>query len=158
MPAVKRIILFGLICFLVCSCSWTTGTFEKSVIMPEHQWPSSIKPDIAFTITDTVSLYNIYIVLRHTDAYHFNNLYVRAAVYEPGATHPKTGEYDLLLASNEKGWNGTAMDDIYDTRIIIQPGTRFRKTGTYHFIMEQLMREDPLKNILSAGLRLEKIR
>ncbi|MDP4130506.1 MAG: gliding motility lipoprotein GldH [Bacteroidota bacterium] len=153
----KRTIFFGWICFFLCSCSLTTGTFEKSISLPDHQWPSSLKPDIEFTITDTLSLYNIYIVLRHTDAYHYNNLYVRAMVKEPGENHPKTGDYDLLLATNEKGWTGTAMDDIYDTRIIIQPKTRFSKTGSYHFIMEQLMREDPLKNILSVGLRLEKI-
>jgi gliding motility-associated lipoprotein GldH len=125
--------------------------------MKDHQWPTAVKPDIAFTITDTLSLYNIYIVLRHNDAYHFNNLYVRATVIEPGETLPKTGDYDLLLATNEKGWIGTAMDDIYDAQIIIQPKTRFRKAGTYHIIMEQVMREDPLKNILSVGLRLEKI-
>lgn len=135
----------------------TTGAFEKTVVLADHQWAASLKPDIEFSITDTLALYNVYIVLRHTDAYHYNNLYVRATVQEPGEIHPKTGDYDLLLATNEKGWTGTAMDDIYDTRIIIQPKTRFSKTGTYHFILEQLMREDPLTNVLSVGLRLEKI-
>ena len=100
--------------------------------------------------------YNIYIVLRHTDAYHFNNIYIRATVKEPGDPKGRTGDYDLQLATNDKGWIGTAMDDIYDARLLIQPKTRFRKSGTYHIIMEQLMREDPLKNVLSAGLRVER--
>jgi gliding motility-associated lipoprotein GldH len=153
----KKTLITGLAGLLLNACSFTTGTFEKSVSLPDHQWPSSVKPDIEFNITDTVSLYNIYIVLRHSDAYHFNNIYVRATVTEPGGGRPKAGDYDLQLANNEKGWIGTAMDDIYDARLLIQPRTRFTKAGTYHFVIEQLMREDPLKNMLSVGLRVEKM-
>jgi gliding motility-associated lipoprotein GldH len=142
--------------FSLAGCNWTNGVFEKNLNLPDHQWPSAVKPDIAFTISDTISLYNIYIVIRHTDAYHFNNMYVRATVSEPGGDKPKTGDYDLLLATNRKGWIGTAMDDIYDARLLIQPKTKFSKSGTYHITLEQLMREDPLKNVLSAGLRIEK--
>ena len=94
--------------------------------------------------------------MRHTDAYHFNNIYIRATVKEPGDPKGRTGDYDLQLATNDKGWIGTAMDDIYDARLLIQPKTRFRKSGTYHIILEQLMREDPLQNVLSAGLRVER--
>ena len=65
--------------------------------------------------------------------------------------------YDLQLATNDKGWIGTAMDDIYDARLLIQPKTKFRKSGIYHITLEQLMREDPLKAVLSAGLRVERV-
>ena len=84
-------------------------------------------------------------------------MYVRATVTEPGDSRGRSGDYDLQLATNGGGWIGTAMDDIYDARLLIQPKTRFRKAGTYHVVLEQLMREDPLKNVLSAGLRVEKI-
>ncbi|HEY4937227.1 MAG TPA: gliding motility lipoprotein GldH [Puia sp.] len=152
----KRSLLFLAAFTVVSACNWTTGVFEKNLEFNDHEWPSSLKPDISFDITDTVSLYNIYIVLRHTDAYHFNNIYVRATVKEPGDARGRTGDYDLQLATNSKGWIGTAMDDIYDARLLIQPKTRFMKTGTYHIRLEQLMREDPLKNVLSAGLRVER--
>ena len=140
----------------LAACNWTTGVFEKNLTFDSHAWPSSVKPDIAFDITDTISTYNIYIVLRHTDAYHFNNIYIRATVKEPGDPKGRTGDYDLQLATNDKGWIGTAMDDIYDARLLIQPKTKFRKSGTYHIVLEQLMREDPLQNVLSAGLRVER--
>jgi|HubBroStandDraft_3_1064219.scaffolds.fasta_scaffold400582_1 gliding motility-associated lipoprotein GldH len=140
----------------ISACNWTTGVFEKNMEFNDHDWSSLVKPDISFEITDTVSLYNIYIVVRHTDAYHFNNMYVRVTVKEPGAGPGKTGDYELQLATNGKGWIGTAMDDIYDARLLIQPKTRFRKMGTYHITLEHLMREDPLKNVLSAGLRVER--
>jgi len=138
------------------SCNLSTGVFEKSINLAGQEWPSAVKADIPFELKDTAALYNIFIVLRHTDAYHFNNMFVRMSVLEPGGTQPKTGDYDLTLATNEKGWSGSAMDDIYDSRILIQPDTRFHKAGTYHIRLEQLMREDPLKFVLSVGLRVEK--
>ena len=155
--AVKRALLCLTAIVIITSCNWTTGIFEKNMPFDNHEWPSSVKPDIVFEISDTVSLYNIYIVLRHTDAYHFNNIYVRATVKEPGEEKGRSGDYDLQLATNGKGWIGTAMDDIYDARLLVQPKTRFRKSGIYHITLEQLMREDPLKNVLSAGLRVERV-
>jgi gliding motility-associated lipoprotein GldH len=153
---VKRSFLFLAIIIGISACNWTTGVFEKNLTFTGHEWPSALKPDIAFEITDTLSSYNIYIVLRHTDAYHFNNIYIRATVKEPGDAQGRTGDYDLQLATNGKGWIGTAMDDIYDARLLIQPKTKFRKSGMYHITLEQLMREDPLKSVLSAGLRVER--
>jgi hypothetical protein len=47
------------------------------------------------------------------------------------------------------------MDDIYEHRIPLAPEQNL-KAGTYTFTIEQIMREDPLKNVLNAGLRLEK--
>jgi gliding motility-associated lipoprotein GldH len=155
--AVKISLLILTSVMVLSGCNWTTGVFEKNLNFDNHEWPSSLKPAIGFEITDTVSSYNIYIVLRHTDAYHFNNIYIRASVKEPGDTKGKTADYDLQLATNGKGWIGTAMDDIYDARLLIQAKTKFRKPGVYQITLEQLMREDPLKYILSVGLRVERV-
>lgn len=140
------------------ACTLSTGVFEKNVQIPRQSWPSTFKPDIPFDIEDTVSLYNVYIVLRHTEAYTWNNLYLRASVKTPDQKTARSGDYDLTLATNEKGWLGTAMDDIYESRLLIQQRTRFTTPGVYHFMIEQLMREDPLQHMLSIGLRVEKIK
>ncbi len=57
-------ILFILFIFLA-SCG-TADVFEKNIAIPRHEWSSSFKPEISFEITDTTSLYNLYVVLRHT--------------------------------------------------------------------------------------------
>jgi len=63
--------------------------------------------------------------------------------------------YELQLATNEKGWLGTGMDDIYEHRIALTNPQRFRG-GTYKFVVEQVMREDPLQHVWNAGIRVEK--
>ena len=100
-------------------------------------------------------MYNVYFVVRHTDAYNYNNLWIKGTVMEPGDSAIKSQRYDITLATN-KGWEGAGMDDIYENRLLIQPETKFRRPGTYSFTIEQVMREDPLKHILNVGIRVEK--
>jgi hypothetical protein len=53
------------------------------------------------------------------------------------------------------------MDDIYEHRISLQKelvaqGISFRQAGTYRFRIKQLMREDPLEEVMNIGIRIEK--
>ena len=49
------------------------------------------------------------------------------------------------------------MDDIYEHRLPLTPGAiQLKKAGRYTFNIEQIMREDPLENVMDIGLRLEK--
>ena len=151
--------LFLVACSLsLVSCIPTLDVFERDVIIPKQQWQSSFKPKIDFDIDDTTSLYNIYLVLRHADAYNYNNIWIKASVQQPGDANARSQQYNVTLATNEKGWLGSGMDDIYEQRILIQPQTKFARSGDYHFTLEQIMREDPLQHVLSAGLRIEKIK
>jgi len=151
-----NLLLFPLICLLLHSCT-TTGVFEKNVPIPGHQWESGFQPTIDFDLTDTTSTYKVYIVLRHTNKYGYNNLWVKSKVKEPGSQEWKSQQYDLLLASNDKGWLGSGMDDIFEHRILIQPETKFSKPGKYEYSIQQIMREDPLPFVLNIGLRIEKV-
>ena len=162
----KKVFVFLASCslFLVCcslllvSCLPTLDVFEKDIIIPKQQWQSNFKPQIDFNIVDTTSLYNIYLVLRHADAYNYNNIWIKASVQQPGDATAKSEQYNVTLATNQKGWLGNGIDDIYEQRVLIQPQTKFAKVGDYHFTLEQIMREDPLLHVLSAGLRIEKIK
>lgn len=144
--------------FITFSCT-TIDLYEKSVTLPGHSWKSDYKPSFTFTIKDTSSSYLLYFVLRHNDKYSFNNLYINLYAKQPGQDSAQSVRYDLPLATNEKGWLASGMDDIYEHRILLTPRGQefyFKKPGDYTFTIEQIMREDPLKNVLNAGLRIEK--
>ena len=138
------------------SCT-RTGVFEKNIPIPGHQWESNFQPIIEFDLNDTTSTYRVYIVIRHTNQYKYNNLWVKGSVKEPGSKDWKSQQYDLLLANNEKGWLGTGMDDIFEHRILIQPETKFVKPGKYQYSIQQIMRDDPLLHVLNIGLRIEQV-
>jgi gliding motility-associated lipoprotein GldH len=153
----RQIILLLFNVFLVSACG-TIDVFERNVNIPNHEWSNSYKPEIAFEITDTTSFYNIYVVLRHTDAYRYKNIWMNVYTQVPGDTIRKQ-RLDLLLATDDKGWLGSGMDDIYEHRIrITNIPQRLSRPGTYKFKLEQIMREEPLQYVMNVGVRVEKVK
>ena len=140
--------------YILSSCT-TIDLYEKSVTIPKHQWNSSFKPAFDFTIKDTSAPYNLFFVIRHNEQYNFNNIFVNLYVKGPGQDTAQKIQQDLVLATNEKGWLASGMDDIYEHRIQLGAEQNL-KAGNYTFTIEQIMREDPLANVLNVGLRIEK--
>ena len=155
MKPIKRVFFLLVACNLYLVSCTTIDLYEKSVTIPKHQWESSFKPSFEFTIKDTSAPYTLFFILRHNEKYSFNNIYINVYVKGPGQDSAVKIQQDLVLATNDKGWLATGMDDIYEHRIPLAPEQSL-KAGTYVFTIEQIMREDPLKNVLNAGLRIEK--
>jgi gliding motility-associated lipoprotein GldH len=102
-------------------------------------------------------LYQVFFVIRHTEKYNYNNIWVNYYYQPPNDTlHKEAREFQL--ATNEKGWLATGMDDIYEHRIKLAPDAGKLKAGSYKFILENIMREDPLKEVLNVGVRIEKVK
>ncbi len=154
MKYIKGSCLFIMSCSLcLVSCS-TVDLYEKSVALPGHKWSSSYRPAFSFTIKDSTAPYQLFLVLRHTEKYNFNNIYINLHAVLPGLDTLSIRK-DLILATNEKGWLGIGMDDIYEHRIKLGD-PEYLKAGTYTFTIEQIMREDPLEHVMNAGIRVEK--
>jgi len=158
----KKIILKKLFFILIFSVTFFScikiDLFEKQSTIPSQQWYYTDVPTFTFHISDTTSLYNVYIILRHTDLYNYNNIWLRVGSDSPGdSMHYQN--INLVLANDSQGWDGTGTDDIFEVRKNITPGPlSFKKPGDYTFSIAQIMRENPLKYILNIGVRIEKIK
>lgn len=150
--------VFATLLFSVTFYSCThIGLFEKQEVVPSQEWYYDFVPAFTFEITDTTALYNVYLTIRHTDLYEYNNLWVKVGKQFPGADSLTYQNINLKLGSDDKGWFGTGMGDIFEVRTPITPGpVSFKNAGKYTFTIAQIMRENPLKYILNVGLRLEK--
>jgi gliding motility-associated lipoprotein GldH len=146
------LLLFIVSC-LLSSCT-TIDLYEKNIPLPRHEWKGSYIPEFSFTIKDTASLYELFFVFRHSEKYNYNNIWINLYSQPPGDTLHKA-PYELLLATNEKGWLASGMDDIYEHRIKLTEPVKL-KSGEYKFRVENIMREDPLLNVFNVGIRLEK--
>ena len=139
------------------SCT-TIDLYEKVVPIPQHKWNNDFKPSFAFTVKDTTTAYQLFIILRHNEKYNYNNIWLNLTAGSPVDSVQKF-MVELPLATNEKGWLGSGMDDIYEHRIglTLDPSKfNFNAPGTYNFTIEHTMREDPLDNVMNVGIRLEK--
>jgi gliding motility-associated lipoprotein GldH len=161
MISIKKNLFFYFIILLITvlsACS-SVDLYEKTAVIPGHDWQRTFKPEFTFTIRDTASPYEIFLVLRHNEKYNYNNIYINLYTQQPGMDSVQKERFDLTLAIGDQGWQASGMDDIYEHRIKLTPADRdlyFPRTGNYTFIVEQVMREDPLQNVMNVGLRIEK--
>lgn len=130
--------------------------FERNVEIPGQDWAYSFMPEIRFTVTDTTSHYDVYITLRHTEAYAYRNLWLKIHTRRPGENKFRTEQLELILQDEEGRWLGKGMDDIYELRLPLFSSIRFTQKGEYVIKLEQVMRDNPLSGILNAGIRIEK--
>lgn len=152
-----------LLAYIIIACSFFSScanldVFERMISIPGQMWYYNNKPSFSFNITDTSATYNIFIVLRHTDAYQYNNIWLNV-----GSKAPFESVYfknvDLSLGSDAQGWYGNGMDDIFEVRKNITQGSiHFKKAGNYTFTLSQVMRENPLNHVLNVGIRVEKVK
>lgn len=153
---------FILIAF--CSALLLTGClpspyYQKDVTIPRNQWAYQFKPSFKFEITDTTSTYNLYFIIRHTEAYSFSNIWMWVYTKQPGDSTFQRSRVEIPLAEPSGKWLGKGMGELWEQRL---PMTKdgapmvFNKAGTYEMQFEQNMRINPLPEVLQIGLRIEK--
>ncbi len=154
MRLIKCSIIFLALFSSLQSCN-TIDVYEQTIALPKHEWKSNLRLNFMADVKDSSAYYNIYFVFRHTESYHFNNIWINLTSTFPKDT-ARTEKIPITLA-NGNGWLGTSMDDIIEQRLLINRQPVRLPAGTYKFSITQIMREDPLQNVLNAGIRLEKV-
>lgn len=140
-------------CLFVNSCT-QIDVFEKNTAIPKYQWQAGFTATGDFIISDTSSAYNIYVVLRHTDAYRYNNIWLNVGSQPPGDSM-RVQKVNLRLGDDANGWEGAGTNDIWEVRKLLNR-RRFKQAGKYGFSISQIMRDNPLQHVMSVGLRIEK--
>lgn len=149
------IIAFSLVALSSC---YHMDTFEKNIQISNHAWSYTLQPEISFTITDTLSAYNVFITLRHTDAYAYKNIWLFISTRQPGDNSFRKDRFELTLQQPDGQWIGTGFNDTWEIRHPLFTNIRFRKSGTYTIRLQQTMRDNPLHHIMNAGVRIEKVK
>jgi gliding motility-associated lipoprotein GldH len=133
--------------------------YQKEYAIPKNAWAYNFKPSFKFEVTDTNSLYNLYFLIRHTEAYPFSNIWLMVYTKKPGDTTFEATRLEIPLAEPSGKWLGRGMGEIWEQRmpISVEGDTLMLRTkGTWEIRIEQNMRTNPLPEILQVGLRAEK--
>ena len=135
--------------------SCTSSNFNKRTVIPEAEWAQNNRVAFDVPIDDTISGYVFGIGLRHLENYRYSNLFVFLHTKMPNGnvTHDTI---ECTLATPEGRWIGKGSGSMRDLTIPLNENLRFPLTGTYHFEIEQAMREPVLKGISDIGLYIEK--
>jgi gliding motility-associated lipoprotein GldH len=145
--------------FLYSGCM-SSPYYQKVYALPENEWQYNNKLSFKFEITDTAAMYQLFFLMRHTEAYPFSNIWIWVETKQPGADTFSRSRMEIPLAEISGKWMGRGMGEIWEHRMPITQGDRpmrFNKKGLYEIRIEQNMRINPLPEILQVGLRVAKM-
>ena len=141
--------------FLILFSACTSESFNKRTVIPEAEWRQEDRVAFDVDINDTISPYRFGIGLRHLENYRYSNLFVFLHTRMPNGnvTHDTI---ECTLATPEGRWIGKSSGSMRDRIVPLNDNLFFPMNGTYHFELEQAMREPVLKGISDIGLYIEK--
>jgi len=149
--------VLGIALLSLSACN-NNRVFEKDVDIPSMKWHKDSVLVFNFEIKDTLSRYNFYYNVRNTLSYPFYNMYV--TYYMMDSLNRRISSdlqtFDLLNPKTGKPY-GDGLGDIYSRSLLALKNVQFKKPGKFSFKLKHYMRLDPLPEVVSMGLRIEKV-
>lgn len=147
-------VLLAVVTVILSSCD-KTRILEKNEDIKNHSWAYADVKTFEAQIADTSLTYNIYINMRHSFTFEWRNAWVDIeTVFPDGKKFHK--RVNLPLSQPDGQWFGDCLGDNCDIRVPIQSNAYFPQPGKYIFKLKQDMRVNPLQNVKSIGMRIEK--
>jgi len=136
-----------------------TASCDQNVVFDEYvptggQWSWRDAREFMVEMDDTLSLYNIYVQVRHTTEYPMSNLYMFVHVKGPDGQHRKD-TVNMILAEPSGEWTGRGTGHLRELQLLFRNQVQFRIPGTYVFTLEQAMRNPELP-VTDLGIRVER--
>ncbi len=137
------------------SCENAGAVADVNYTLENRTWSYTNKIRVPVQIEDTESLYNVQINLRHTSNYKYANVFFLVRIKNPdGKVISERKEYTLAHPDGE--WLGSGSGNLYSLQLPFKSDYKFNTKGNYVFEIEQNMRDNPLKEIVDVGFRIEK--
>lgn len=154
LPKISRISKLFLVLLFLSSCNRNV-VYSEYKTFDENEWQAKNKVSFELDMTDTQSLHNISLMIRHADDYPFSNIFLFVTTSYPDGKI-LTDTMEIMMANSKGEWQGDGAGDIFDLKVPVKKNVRFPLSGHYKFEFVQAMRTDPLPQIMDFGLEIEK--
>lgn len=138
----------------IAGCSDPGAIIDQNTAIDNHNWTYANRIGYNVKIDDETIPYNLYLNLRVTAGYKYSNMFV--LVRRSGPKLKGVTRYEIKLANPDGEWLGEGSGNLYSYQVPFRTGFKFPAKGTYHFQIEQNMRDNPLREVSDVGLRVEK--
>ncbi len=152
---------------LICSVTtffilfFTAGCTDNAIIdqsesIPNQNWTYAKPIKITADVQDISKPYHVYVNFRHTADYKYANIWIK--VTEVAADKTKKSErQEFQLALPDGEWMGKGSGNLYSYQLILHDKFKFPVKGKYTYLIEQNMRDNPLRAVSDIGLRIEPV-
>ena len=146
--------LFLLILLITTSCK--QGVFyERMDKIPNETWNVNHKLVYEFDIKDSMEYYDIYINVRNTTDYPYQNLYIFLTNQFPSGLQ-MVDTLGCVLCDPFGKWYGKGNGKIKENKFLLRKQVRFQQKERYLFTVQQGMRNNDLEGIASFEITFEK--
>lgn len=137
------------------------GVFDVYKSVP-NKWHKDTVVSFKVKAPDSINAYNLFVNLRNTNAYKYNNLFLIVEMNFPhGKTIKDTLEYKMADPSGK--FLGSGLTDIKENKLWYKEQVVFKEKGEYIINIQHAMRENgkvngvvQLEGITDVGFRIEK--
>ena len=143
-----------LLVLLVASCD-PGMVYDQYMTTENGNWKWNDVGVFEVEMSDTVSLHNIYLQIRHTADYPMSNLYMFVLLKGPSGKFLKD-TVNMVLAAPDGSWTGKGTGKLRELRLLYRKQIRFDEPGTYSISLEQAMRKSDLP-VTDVGVRIERV-
>jgi len=147
----KTLLLLSLLTFVSCDPNMVYDQYSS---IENGLWGWVDAREFIVEVSDTTSLHNIYIQVRHTVDYPLSNLYMFVHVKGPTGQLLKD-TVNMILAEPDGNWTGRGSGNLRELQLLYRKQTQFRNPGMYTFTLEQGMRNPELP-VTDLGIRVER--
>jgi gliding motility-associated lipoprotein GldH len=145
-------------CAVLFSCD-SPRVYETNKDFEDGQWPQRDTAKFVFTITDTTQVYNVLVNVRNTLDYETARLYLNYTLTDSAGQSMRKRLLENMLFDRKTGepFGKSGLGNIYDHQIPVEARMKFQYAGKYEVRLTHMMRVDSLQEILSVGVRVERI-
>lgn len=145
---------------MLLSCNSNTIFSESKTL--SGSWNKDEKITFNFQQLDSLAFYNIFINIRNTNDYKYNNIFLIAEINFPhGKTIIDTLEY--RMAAPDGTWLGQGIGNVKENKLWYKEHIRFFEDGNYTLKISQAVRNNGevrgvtnLEGITDVGYSIEK--
>ena len=159
MPKYVALLLLSVV---LSSCDSNT-IWSESKSIPSGFWSKDVVLNFNLPQLDSTAAYNVFLTVRNTNDYKYNNLHVIVELEYPfGKKVTDTIEYKM--AHPDGTWLGTGLGSVKENKLWLKQSFQFKETGNYNISITHAMRNNGeangvsnLEGITDVGFSIEAI-
>ena len=152
----NTILLFAIISAGLISCQPENRVFiEHKELSIDLEWLKADSREFKVPVTDNSLTYDLSLSFRYATGFAYQVAKVKVTETSPSGKET-IKEYDLKVREENGDYVGEPGYDIWDSEHTVEPNKKYEETGTYTYVIQHNMPEDPLNMVMEIGVILDK--
>jgi len=140
--------------FFIISCN-SNVYYNYNYSFKNEAWYIDDIKTFNVTIDDTSSLYDVFLNIRNTGIYPYQNLFLFITINAP-TNYYYIDTLEILIADEKGKWYGKGIGNNFYQKVLFKRNVKFPYRGIYRFDIQHGMREEKLEGISDIGLLIQK--